>query len=238
MNCPTCLRHYKSKYFYNRHVGVCELLSKGKQELSRDTEERQYTPSVHELYMLVLDLSFKNSKLEEKVAQLTKWKARSIKKMPAIEVITKKYTPECCFSNWIQTLVLDEKHLNNVFENDYIGGIALILEEVVPHNLTTIPLSAICQNNTLYVYEDQWITMKKTHYEQLNKYISKNLMTLFVKWQQNNMHRMKNENFADVYVQNVQKVIGSKYSSDRINASIKKTLYELLKRQIVELNME
>ena len=86
-DCPHCLRHYERKVYLDRHVGMCQLLTKTKRERKLEVQEQEDTPSVRDLYTAVLELTEKYSQLEKKFTDLSKY--ATIKKQ--------KINPQCHF---------------------------------------------------------------------------------------------------------------------------------------------
>ena len=70
--CPHCQRSYSRKIYFDRHIGVCEFLSKSKKAQKLDIEERKDTPTVRDLYMVVMELVKKNKQLEDRIEELSK----------------------------------------------------------------------------------------------------------------------------------------------------------------------
>ena len=69
-------------------------------------------------------------------------------------------------------------------------------------------------------------------FENLILHISKKLINEFKKWQDENEDKKYNEQFTNVYVENVKKVMGGNFSSERLHSQIKGKLYRYLKANL------
>ena len=71
MNCSICSKKFTRKTFYDRHVLVCELISKSQKKRKIETEERNDIPSPEKMYEILLEMTVKYKKMEEKVERLS-----------------------------------------------------------------------------------------------------------------------------------------------------------------------
>ena len=62
--CQHCGREYSRKYYFTRHEAACGILTKTSKERALDEEELNDTPTVRQLYDIILALVEKNGKME------------------------------------------------------------------------------------------------------------------------------------------------------------------------------
>jgi len=167
--------------------------------LKLEFEEREDTPSVRELYELILEIGIRQSKIEEQLTHLTKWVDTKRKKLSIIEWLNDNYKLEINFEEWWQrswSKLLDRKYLEIIFQYDYVEGISMILREFLPlENEQALPIKSFDQkDNALFIYtKDGWQFMKPAEFESLVKSIDNALMKEFVKWQEENKSKILNE---------------------------------------------
>ena len=110
-HCPYCQRGYSRKIYFDRHIGICELLCKSKKERKLDFEERVDMPDVRDLYTVVMELVVKNRQLEEKVQELSKWCNTKKNKINLIDWLMVTYTSATDYVSWFNKLQIGRAHV-------------------------------------------------------------------------------------------------------------------------------
>lgn len=234
--CPHCPLSYKRKLYYDRHILICDILSKTKKEREQELEEHADTPTMRVMYDLLLEMTLKYSKMEKKVEELTKWVETKKKKIHVVEWLNTNYPDAIKFIDWYKSINLDRKHLELIFKYDFVTGFMYIFQELLPlEQEADLPIKAFDQKDgALFICNDEgkWCAMDSKVLEQFVSYISRLIMGEFVKWQNENMDKMKDEEFSDVYTKNIQKVIGANYSMEQLSMKMKRELYKYLKMNL------
>ena len=123
-----------------------------------------------------------------------------------------------------------------IFKYDFVNGFMYIFQELLPlEKEAELAIKAFDQKDgALFIYNDEgkWSMMDSKQLEQFISYISRLIMTEFVKWQTENIDKMKDEEFSDMYTKNIQKVIGANYSMEQLNMKMKRELYKYLKMNL------
>lgn len=228
LECPTCDKKYISRRAYRKHICLCEFVN-------RTPEELESVPSTQILYALLLDMTGKYSKLEERVEKLTKWANTNKRKLNIIEWLNEQYHLEMNFEDWVNNIQFNREHLEMVFEYNYISGVMYIFQDLLPLTEDT-PLPIRCfdqKDGTLFVYNgESWGAMTKKQFETLFWKISKQLVLQLGEWQNENTDKMQQEEFGIIYATNVQKVMGGKLSKEQLFSQVKKGLYKYLKMNL------
>jgi hypothetical protein len=233
--CPFCLRAYKIKVYFNRHVAACELLRRSTSDRNDEIEANADIPDSRKLYEMVLVLAQKNKALEEKVEELSKRVTIKKKKLHLKDWLDQNYSSIQTFDLFMLTKKITQDDYKIVCKYDYIEGITMILKNIFPTDSeSSLPIRAFEQkDNTFFVKNDDgWNTMSTTELEGLIASIGKQLMTLFVLWQEKNKHRLTQDSYIEEYMDILQKMLGSSHSSEVIIARIKKSLYKHLKTNL------
>jgi len=234
--CKYCSLSYKRKTYYDKHVLVCEILNKTKKERENEIEELADTLSLRKVYDLLLEIAMKYNKMEKKLDELTKWVDVKKKNINIIEWLNTNYTKTIKFSDWYMSISFNRKHLELIFKYDFIPGFMYIFQELLPLSQEEeLPIKAFDQkDNTLFIYNDEnkWEAMNSEKLEKFISHISILIMREFVKWQDENSEKIKDEEFSIIYTKNIQKVIGANYSIEQLNMKMKRELYKYLKMNL------
>ena len=233
--CKHCQRGYKRKLYYDRHVLACQMLSKDPKTLKQEAQERADTPTVRQLYDLVLELGIKYAKMEKKLDELSKWADSKKRKLCVVDWLNDNCIPNEGFYAWKDAIDLEMRHLDILFEHDYVNGMLYILQELLPlASEAAIPIKAFDQKeNTLFIYQDDgWIVMSPSEFDSLLGGLSKTVMGFFVKWQEANKHKLNRDDFSVTFTENVQKAIGGNFTKEQIHSRIRRGLYKHLKMNL------
>jgi hypothetical protein len=261
-NCKYCNRTYKLKPNYDKHYLLCDTLNKtsigktsigktsiGKTSIGKTSRENNddYVPSLRDMFTIILELTAKNSQLEQKVEELSKWADSKKKKLNVIDWLNTKYTKNIKYTEWLAGINITRNHLEAVFNSDMATGCYEILQSLLSVNMTedisneqTSPIKAFDQKeNILFIYNDEnkWEMLSQTMFANLMNTMSTNILTEFLKWQTENKSKMKQDDFSYKYARNVQKIMGGNLTQEQIHMRVKKDLYNYLKmnlRNVVE----
>jgi hypothetical protein len=172
--CTYCGKGYKSRNAFDKHLILCEILSKAKNTntnknknnnaIHLDIEDDDDIPSNRRMYLMLLELGNKYNKLEQKMEEMHKWVVQKKKKINMLEWLNTSIEPTYTFdmlpSKIIVTDTIIEFLLNNSFNDT--------LNELFANNLyvkqsteatdakatEVLPLFASGQKaNTFYIYD-------------------------------------------------------------------------------------
>jgi hypothetical protein len=145
--CTYCGKGYKSRNAFEKHLILCEILSKSKSKsknktkntIQLDIEEDDDIPSNRRMYLMLLELGNKYNKLEQKMEEMNKWIVKKKKKMNMLEwlhtSIEPTYTFDALPSKIIVTDTIIEFLLNNSF-NDTLNELFSTNLYLQQHNTT------------------------------------------------------------------------------------------------------
>lgn len=237
-NCPNCDRSYKRKIYYDRHLSACSLLSQNKHERADDIEKFSDTPSMRSLYEMIMTLARRNEDLERKVEDLSKWAAIRKKRIHVTEWLDHTYCDVPTFDDYIFNIHVTNDDLELIWKYDHVEGITHIIRQWFPlETEERLPLRAFDQkDNTFFVKTHTgWITMPVDTFEILVGRVCKELMCHFVKWQEENRHRIERDDYATEYTTKLQKVIGGNFTREQTNNRIRKNIYKYMKTNLKDV---
>ena len=232
--CRYCSKIYKIESAYNKHTQICQIFMKSKKK--KQTENNEHIPSNSELYSIIQILVNKCSALERKVESLQGSVHKNNRKLDILEWLNNQNIRNVCsFNDWINFIIITSNEMELVFENGFIKGIQLIIENILPldNNTRINPIKAYTQkNNILYIFNGElWEIMTTEVFELFVYKITKGLLSEFKCWQDKNSNR-RDDNFMKKYTENVKKILGCSLSREQQVNKIRVLLYTHLKIKI------
>jgi hypothetical protein len=246
--CVHCGRSYKKRTNLDKHMLLCELLSKSKSKGKLIIEEDEIeVPSQKKMYEILLELGNKFNKLEEKVDELNQWVVKKKKKINVIEWLNNNITPTNLFDTLFETISMTSDDVKYLFENTY----ADTLNHIFSRNIYQLadnkyPIIAFVQKpNIFYIYENteaQWIELNKdTLIKFLNKVYMK-LFRVFSQYKKDNAEKIRDdEKFSILCDKITKKVMDVDFRQDATLSKIRTNMYSRMKidmKAIVEYEFE
>lgn len=239
--CGFCGRGYQRKIYYSRHVAICELMCKSTKERRLENQECDDTPSLRNLYDVILEMAIKMSAMEQKMTETSKWVDSKKRKINIIDWLNKSHNNGVStIEDLIMKVKVERRHLEYLFKEDYTGTITFILQELLPSEQDSNPIKAFEHKpNTLFAYVkehsdsssiNKWIIMPDELFQQMINVITKQLLDEFIVWQKENTHKMDQDDFAIKYANNARKIMGGSLTREQIYSRVKLDLYKYLKR--------
>jgi hypothetical protein len=225
--CAYCQRNYQRKTYFDRHVIACQFLSKSKKERVLEREELADTPSVRELYAIILELAAKCKDLETKMTAINKWAHITKQKLNITDWLNTTQPSARDYNDWFKMLVVKPADLQVLFEADYAQGVVSFLK---PHlKEEERPMRAFtAKENTFYIYSStkKWHLCEPETFTKLMHLLDNQFMREFISWQNGNKNRMlTDDSFSDLYAKNMKKIMGGSYTREQLYSRIKKELY-------------
>lgn len=238
--CPSCNKNYQRKDLFNRHKVFCEFLYKTKKENDKEEEELEKIPSLPELFDIVKELTIKYNKLQKDNEILKQNINNRKKKINVIDWLNNNNKPDLTFKRWTDNICLEDKDLNYMFTYGNIDGTLQILQDICAIDTMNLPIKCFNQKiNTFYVYdvdeeneETNWKIISTNELKLFFKNINNRVINLFKDWQEKNIYKLDNDDFAITYIQNVRKLLGKDESLDIEFIKLKSKFYKYLKTNI------
>ena len=233
--CNYCHKEYKNKGNFEKHVLLCEIIRRNKYQKEKDNEEDNPI-NIKDLLILTKELAYKINRLEEDNKKFKNIIYNNQKKINVIQWLNLNEKSTNSFNNWVENLKLYEKDLDYIFEHGNINGINIIINEL--NNNEIIPIKSFTQKtNSFYIYDYEntilvWKTMTEKELEKFYNKLNSKILNLFKIWQENNSHKLKNENFAEEYINKVKKIIGKDLNKEIELQKFKNKLFNNLKINI------
>ena len=184
--CIYCGKSYKTRMNLDKHIILCEIYYKAKKSSKTPTptsstasinedDEDDIIPSQKTLYKIILELTLKCNKLENKVNEISKHITKKIQKINILDYLnSEKYknnnNPQLLFENITEMITLEQSDIELLFHNSFMETMNHILSKTIFNNHyeqpeqseapeqsnqsnTVLPMIAFIQKtNTIYIY--------------------------------------------------------------------------------------
>ncbi len=205
-----------------------------------------------------MEMTVKYNKLEQKLTNFMQTVGVKKQKINLIDWLAANQKDAMNYGDWLQTICLNRSHLELIFQHGYIGGITAIFKQFLSKADETRPLYAFKgKDNVLYVraYAQQvsaqqvsaaqvsaqqvsapmqWLVLEKTDLIKLVHTLDRQCMKEFDSWQNENKSNMYNDSFANIYANNLKKMMGDGLAGEQVQARFKREIYNYLREDMPE----
>jgi len=242
-NCNHCNKEYRLKHNHDRHVIVCEFLSKSRLEQNDELDVMEENiPTIVGLYKIIQSLSIRMDKLEKENSKLRQYSKKRINIVHWLN--DSKSQPDICFDEWITNAVLPlvSKCLDTVYNNNLLEGLKQLFTTILENKLDILPIRCFDNKpNVFYIYQNienqlKWsIIITKEFDRQLNRIGNQFILDFKNNWYL--LYREKietDEKYKDMYINYYQKILGGddKMTDESRFQKLKIHLYQKMKENI------
>jgi hypothetical protein len=159
-----------------KHLILCEITNKSKRQISASNsatydddnvdDSMSQNISSKKLYQIVMQLALKCNRLENKVADLSKYANKQIQKIDFIDYLNNKTnstnsssstaTPPLLFENITEIINVEQSDIEFLFHNSFMETVNLILSRSIykkDNEDNVVPIAAFKEKkNIIYVY--------------------------------------------------------------------------------------
>jgi len=257
LTCEYCKKKYVRKSAFNNHLVTCKFSRLCKNsEVSNlgvgvgvgvGVDLTKMNVNINDIYKMLIHLHNKYDKLEADYNELKKFVVITKSKIDIIDYLNQHLDfgmgvgegGGVNFVNFMDyiTDAIGIEDLELLFKYDYVDGIYQIFVNMIERGggQMLVPIKAFNHKEwILYIYIDEntgWIIMNEDYLNRFIRCFDKKLLKLFLEWKTKAEATMDGDQFAEVYVLNMKKVIGGNFDSKNKNKRnmIKNKLYKYLK---------
>jgi hypothetical protein len=246
--CKYCNKIYIRKYAYNNHFEKCKfyksrcsVIKEDNHEFLNNIKETNINLSNSTIYKMLIDLTNKYDKLQKDYDNLKKFVETNKKKVDIITYLNNNFNfDNYDFNDFIKSIIITSEDLEIIFKKDYLDGIVNIILNKINILENNVPLKAFStKENILYIYLKSlksWIQISNEELQKTIKYFSKNILNEFGKWESETKKTMRPDDFSEIYILNMKKVLGGNYDSKNLNNLIKTRLYKNIKINVKSIS--
>ena len=244
--CINCGKGYKTRINLEKHIILCELIYNSKKNPT--IEEDEPIPSPHRMYQMLIELSQKYNRLDEKVDELNKWVIKKKKKINVLEWLNANIIPELVFGNTVEkVIILDEDvefMLNNTF-NDTLN--VIFSRSIYIINEQNNPIFAFSQkSNIFYVYDKTedacvWMELSKEKLIRFLCTVHMKISKAFYEWKKKNKDMLSEDRMATLCDKATVKLMSQEFKLDSTLSKIRSIMYGKMKtdmKALVEYEFE
>jgi len=245
--CVHCGKSYKKKTNLDKHVILCELLSKTKKIPCFEDEDEDEVISQRKMYNILLELGAKFNRLEEKVDELNRWVVKKKKKINVMEWLNANMTPQIKFDSLIEKIIITQDDIKYLFENSFADTLNQIFSRNI-YNLSEneYPIFAFIQkSNVFYIYEDDQTKWCELSREKLIKFLNRvhmKLLKVYIEYKKENAEKIRDdESFSILCDKTSIKIMSTDFRQDTILGKIKTNMYTRMRtdmKGLVEYEFE
>ena len=258
--CTYCGKGYKSRNAFDKHLILCEILSKAKHKntnknknsIELDIEEDDDIPSNRRMYLMLLELGNKYNKLEQKMEEMNKWVVQKKKKINMLEWLKTSIEPTYTFdalpSKIIVTDTIIEFLLNNSFNdtlNELFSTNLYIREDMEVKDTTeVVPLFASGQKaNTFYIYDklktydkEEWEELSKDKFIKFLNIIQMKISKAFSEWKKTNKSKLSDDEALNTLCDKASvKIMAPNFKQEVTYIKVKNMMYNKMKTDVKAL---
>ena len=130
MHICSCGKQYKRLKSFQEHRALCEMIKLA--SINENKEHLLDTQSTLDMWLAMKVLINKNTRLEKEVKKVRNWVGPQRRKLSVIDWLNERAPPEINYTDWVESITLDQEDLEMVFQHDFIGGIYHILCRQLP----------------------------------------------------------------------------------------------------------
>jgi hypothetical protein len=263
--CILCGKGYKTRKNLEKHIMLCELSYKSKKTSRiRIEEDDDEPPCQRIMYQMIIELSQKYNRLDEKVDELNKWVIKKKKKINVLEWLNANITPELVFESLSseKIIVLDEDiefMLNNTF-NDTLN--VIFSRNIYIVNEGNNPMFAFSQkSNVFYIYDEiddklhdkideykenknkcEWMEISREKLIRFLNTIQMKIAKKFYEWKHKNKDLLSNNDTISILCDKASvKLMGQEFKQESTLSKVRSLMYGKMKtdmKALVEYEFE
>jgi hypothetical protein len=225
LSCIHCGKDYKNNTNLNKHVILCELLTR--QQQSED--DILVTPSNKILFQMLIELGNRYKILEEKLQHVEISSKK--KKVNVIEWLNENHKNSVNFSEW--SVEIEKGDIDRLFESTLVDVFDRIFKRI--KDLQNIPLFAFAQKkNAFYCFEDScWSEMKQEDFIRFFGCIRIKLSKSLLVWKQENIAELIScDRMAQMYDSTNLKLMKYDFNNKNTCGRLKTILFSHIKNNI------
>jgi hypothetical protein len=245
--CNFCAKEYKTRNGLEKHVALCEIIYKTKNNKKMELEEDEL-PSQRRLYQLLLDLSQKYNRLEEKVDEMNKWVAKKKKKINVLEWLNANSLPNITFDILCNKIQVLEEDIEYLFTNTFLDTFMKIFSRTIDElEATNKPIYTFEQKHGLfYIYEEDkqdkqdnqnnhycWSPLSRENLILFANRLHRKISKALSEWKKNNSQKIKDDDkWSLIYDKTMSKLFSVEIKQDATFNKIKNVMFNYLKTDI------
>ena len=251
--CVYCGNHYKKKITLDKHLVLCEITHS--KTVNNDDDEHMYENiPTKNLCKIVMQLAMKCNRLENKVADLSKYVTKKIQKIDILDHlnnITKTTNqPALIFENITGLVNVEDCDIEFLFYNSYMETLHHILSKSIykqcENSEDLLPIKSYTQKrNIIYVYTNEetqtnqststrsWNIVSKDKFVRFLNSIQLKILKALSEWRKKNIEMLNNNDKTSIlYDKTYSKVMDPDFKLEKTYIKFYNNIYNKLKMPV------
>ena len=251
MCCIYCGKSYKTRMNLEKHLVLCEITHKPNKQNHNECEMVEVDEllddsiSSKKLYQIVIQLSIKCNRLENKLADLSKHVTKKIKKMDIIDYLNNATRatnlPTLLFENITEIINVEQSDIEYLFHNSFMDTVNTILSRNIYDNNSKneLPIASFKEKkNTIYVYTKNnnnnnqtqnptWSIVTRENFIRFLNIIQFKISKAFSEWRKNNSQLLNdNDNHSILYDKTFSKLMEPDFKIEKTFVKFYNNIYK------------
>jgi len=251
MCCIYCGKSYKTRINLEKHLILCEITHQTKKQHHNDydiDDSLDDSISSKKLYQIVMQLSLKCNRLENKVADLSKYVTKKKQTIDIIDYLnnTTKSTnyPTLLFENITEIITVEQTDIEFLFHNSFMDTVNQILSRSIYDNnaQNELPIAGFKEKkNTLYVYSKNnnheqnknqnqnptWSIVTRENFIRFLNIIQFKISKAFSEWRKKNSELLnENDNHSILYDKTFSKLMEPDFKIEKTFVKFYNSIYK------------
>jgi hypothetical protein len=252
MCCIYCGKSYKTRINLEKHLILCEISHSQSNNNNNDDDDTdnliQQNISSKKLYQIVIQLSLKCNRLENKVSDLSKYVTKKIQKIDIIDYLNNitrtTNNPTLLFENITEIINVEQSDIEYLFHNSFLDTVNVILSRSIYNNNTPtkFPIASFKEKkNTIYVYTKNniheqnnnqnqnptWMIVTREKFIRFLNIIQFKISKAFSEWRKNNAQILnENDNHCILYDKTFSKLMEPDFKIEKTFVKFYNNIYK------------
>jgi hypothetical protein len=247
--CVYCGKSYKTRNNLDKHIILCEITHNVRPHTNN--EDDIVLPSPKNMYHLLMELTLKCARLENKVTELSKYVSRKKHKINILDYLNKNAVNNqtILFENITELVTVEQIDIEYLFHNSFIDTLNLILSKnIYKYNdmdfSDKTSIAAFNQKtNTIYIYtkiltnendkNPGWIIVPRESFIRFLNIIQLKMSKALSEWRKkNNELLFENDSQSVLYDKTFSKLMAPEFKSEAIYKKFYNNIYHKIKKDL------
>ena len=224
--CVHCGKGYKSRTMLEKHLILCEIKHKTKNNQIEVLEDD--VPSQKMMYKMILELGQKLIRMEEKMDKCVDKKK---KKINVLEWLNNTVKPEYTFERLIDNVIIANSDIEYLFNNNMFDTLNVVFSRTIYFDTTPI-FASIQKPNLLYIFDSNdgqllWTEMSRDKLIRFLNQVQMKLSKALLEWKKNHRAELNaSDTYAIMFDKALSKLMGIEFKQDNTFGRIRNMIYK------------
>lgn len=237
--CVNCGKGYKQKKALEKHALLCDIINRSdKKRLI--IEEEEEIPSNRKLYKILLELTDKYNKLEQKLEEVSKYAVKEKKKINITDWLNNNATPKHSFTHFVTNINITDEMIQPILNNSFNEILTEVCKQFLDEEL---PITSFDQKkNTLFIYNHNntqeiengtWQELSRELLIDFLNVIQLKISKIFFDWKKMNKEELRTNNtLCNTSDKALVKIMTPAFKEDTYLTKAKTLLYNHFKKDL------